>query len=91
MIVILGRLWHVVLNRLRSGTTYYWERGYSPELRLLVMVVASFHQTVVTLYIIAARTWLLGAGMSDRRVGDSQYTRKVTPNDCASGRLKNAY
>jgi len=45
----------------------YWKRRYSPELRLLVMIAACFHQTVVALYIVAARTWLLGAGMSDRR------------------------
>ena len=93
-IVILGRLWYIVLNRLRNGTTCYWKRRYSPGLRLLVMIVACFNQTFVALYIVAARTWLLGAGMSDRRVRDSQCTRKMTPNDCASEilrRLKNGH
>ena len=30
------------------------------------MTVACFHQADVALYIVAVRTWLLGAGTSDR-------------------------
>ena len=40
------------------------------------MIVACFYQIVVALYIVAARTWLLGAGMSDRRESEILNVRE---------------